>query len=59
MTKSEAAQQLVSMLATLQSKNCLDYSTKRQYTEAVTIACGELMIDSVLEGRILQSLEEN
>lgn len=58
MTKPEAAQLLVSMLGMLQSKNCLDYSSKRQFTEAVTIACGELMVDAVLEGRILQSEED-
>ena len=46
MTRKEAAQALVELLADYRSKNKWDIKTK--YYEAVSMACGVLQIDDVL-----------
>lgn len=51
MTKREAALVLVNMAGILRTKGNLDYSGTRQLNEAIVIACGELMIDEVLDER--------
>ena len=58
MTKKDAATLLVNMACLLRTKCNLDYSTTRQLNEAVVIACGELMIDDILNDRSKLTEEE-
>ena len=51
MTKAEAAAVLVDMACTLREKVALNQGGRERIHEAVAIACGELMIDTVLEER--------
>ena len=51
MTKKEAATVLVNMAGLLRDKGNLDYSGIRQLNEAVVMACGELMVDEILDDR--------
>lgn len=51
MTKPEAAAVLVDMACTLRDKVALSMEEKRLISEAVAMACGELMIDTVLAER--------
>ena len=47
MTKQQAAEVLVEMVASLAKKGDL----YPKHMQAITIACGELMVDTVLEER--------
>ena len=51
MTKPEAAAVLVDMACTLRAQVALTRESKELLNEAVAIACGELMIDTVLAER--------
>lgn len=52
MTRREAAMVLVNMAGILRDKGNLDYSNTRQLNEAVVMACGELMVEEVLNERL-------
>ena len=51
MTKPEAAAILVDMACTLRDQVVLSRESKELLSEAVAMACGELMIDTVLAER--------
>ena len=51
MTKREAAMTLIDMAGTLRDALDLSYATTQKINEAVTMACGELMIDEILNDR--------
>lgn len=58
MTRREAAMVLINMSALLASKGNLDYSSRRQLNEAVAMACGELMVEEVLNERLKCEAED-
>lgn len=51
MTKPEAASVIADMARTLREKVAMNQEGRRMIHEAVTIACGELMIDTILNER--------
>lgn len=56
MTRKEAAQALVEMLALYRDLN--KWGIDKKYYEAVTIACGVLMVDDVLQTNPIPPQEE-
>lgn len=56
MTRKEAAQALVEMLALYRDLN--KWGIDKKYYEAVTIACGVLMVDDVLQTNPIPPEEE-
>lgn len=56
MTRKEAAQTLVELLALYKDLN--KWSIDKKYYEAVTIACGVLMVDDVLQTNPIPPEEE-
>lgn len=56
MTRKEAAQALVEMLALYRDSN--KWGIDKKYYEAVTIACGVLMVDDVLRTNPIPPEEE-
>lgn len=56
MTRKDAAQALVEMLALYRDLN--KWGIDKKYYEAVTIACGVLMVDDVLQTNPIPPEEE-
>lgn len=48
MTRAEAAKMLVEMLTDLRGKTKYKMDVRKEYYEAVAMACGVLLIDNVL-----------
>ena len=50
MTRKEAAQLLVELLFKYRGEKKYDMDVRKEYYEAVSVACGVLLIDDVLNG---------
>lgn len=57
MTRKEAAQALVEMIVAYKGVNKWDI--KQKYIEAVSVACGVLLVDDVLNTNPMPPQEEN
>lgn len=57
MTRKEAAQALVEMIVAYKGVNKWDI--KQKYIEAVSVACGVLLVDEVLNENPIPPQEEN
>lgn len=57
MTRKEAAQALVEMIVAYKGVN--KWEIKQKYIEAVSVACGVLLVDEVLNTNPIPPQEEN
>lgn len=59
MTRKEAAQLLVELLCKYRGEKKYDMDVRKEYYEAVSIACGVLLVDEVLNTNSIPPKEDN